>query len=111
MSSSQKSKLAWKSVRWALIGSLWLGSVIVGLALVTNHDFAAGAAGPSLPHWPTHSHVPIIDHNYSLIMFAHPRCPCTRAGLEELARLLTRYPNMVTPWVVFFKPVGADSSW
>jgi hypothetical protein len=111
MSSSQKSNLARNNVRCALVGSLWLASVIIALALVTNHDFAAGAAGPSLTQWPTQSHVPFSDHNYSLVMFAHPRCPCTHTRLEELARLATRHPNIVTPRVVFIKPAGADTSW
>ena len=29
----------------------------------------------------------------TLVVFAHPRCPCTRSTLDELPQVLTRYPE------------------
>jgi hypothetical protein len=44
-------------------------------------------------------------------MFAHPHCPCTRASLAELERLVARAGGAITPWIVFYKPSTADSDW
>jgi hypothetical protein len=44
-------------------------------------------------------------------MFAHPRCPCTRASLSELARLLTQVPDKLNTYVVFLKPEGTPVDW
>jgi hypothetical protein len=111
MSLSKQSTFAGLRVRRLLIGLLWLSGVVIGLALVTNHDFAEGAAGPSPLDWPSRSLLPHSDHDYTLVMFAHPRCPCTRASLEELTKLLARNQNSVSKWVVFYRPSGADDSW
>jgi hypothetical protein len=44
-------------------------------------------------------------------MFAHPRCPCTSAGVSELARLLARCEGRPLVDVVFFRPEGSPESW
>ena len=76
-----------------------------------NHDFAKGATGNSPNNWPTESHIPHSDHGFTLVMFAHPRCPCTRASLEELTKLLAANRQSVKASVVFYKPSSADDSW
>ena len=44
-------------------------------------------------------------------MFAHPRCPCTRASLEELNHLLSQCQGKISPHVVFFEPETQPSDW
>jgi hypothetical protein len=44
-------------------------------------------------------------------MFVHPHCPCTRASLGELERVLARYPNRLAAHIVFFKPAAAAGEW
>ena len=62
-------------------------------------------------HWPQASCIHLSDQCHTLVMFAHPKCPCTRASLGELAKILTRCPNTVTPHVVFFKPSDTSEKW
>jgi hypothetical protein len=47
----------------------------------------------------------------TLVLFAHPQCPCTRATLEELNRLLAQCRGQVTAHVFFFKPDHAAADW
>ena len=63
------------------------------------------------PEWPVGTSIGLSERGSTLIMFAHPRCPCTRASLGELEKIVARFQGSVTPWVVFFKPSGADESW
>ena len=37
-------------------------------------------------------------------MLAHPRCPCTRASINELAQLLAQIHEEVNTYVLFLKP-------
>ena len=59
-----------------------------------------GVAG--LPHAPGRA---------TLVMLAHPRCPCTRASVEELARLMARCQGRVAATVLFVKPAGVPDGW
>jgi hypothetical protein len=44
-------------------------------------------------------------------MFSHPHCPCTRASLGELERLLAQVSNPPNVFVVFVKPSGTADDW
>ena len=44
-------------------------------------------------------------------MFAHPRCPCTRASIEELNRLLAQSSGRIAAHVLFFKPSSYPADW
>ncbi|HWY87449.1 MAG TPA: hypothetical protein VNX28_12025, partial [Gemmataceae bacterium] len=47
----------------------------------------------------------------TLIMVAHPRCPCTVAGLDALADLLSHFPKRVGAHVLFVQPEGVRAGW
>ena len=54
----------------------------------------------------------MLDRNRdTLIMFVHPQCPCTRASLEELNRLLARSQGRVDAQVLFFKRGKFSGDW
>jgi hypothetical protein len=65
--------------------------------------------GPS--QWPSDTKMRLTERGATLILFAHPRCPCTRASLGELEKIVARFQGSVTPWVVLFKPIGSDDNW
>jgi hypothetical protein len=44
-------------------------------------------------------------------MFVHPRCPCSRASLNELERLTTRLGGRLVARVVFVRPLDAPPGW
>jgi hypothetical protein len=44
-------------------------------------------------------------------MFVHPRCPCTRASLGELEKIIAHCQGKFTPWIVFMKPKHSPSEW
>jgi hypothetical protein len=44
-------------------------------------------------------------------MFAHPHCPCSRASISELARLMPRLPAGTGAHVVFVRPAGTAADW
>jgi len=85
-----------------LLAGLWLGGVAGGFAAWEAYDAtpgpqAAGAAPPTGPAW-------------ALTFYAHPHCPCTRAGLAELAELARAAPELDVT-VVLVRPAGAEPGW
>jgi len=46
-----------------------------------------------------------------MLMFVHPRCPCSTASLAELAAIVERNQKRVATEVVFVKPHGAGQGW
>ncbi|TWT88158.1 hypothetical protein Mal64_16350 [Pseudobythopirellula maris] len=46
-----------------------------------------------------------------LIMAVHPRCPCTRASVGELERLVARSAGRLDCTVLAYRPPGGDAAW
>jgi hypothetical protein len=44
-------------------------------------------------------------------MLAHPRCPCTRASMSELAKIMARLQGKVRAYVLFLKPQDSGADW
>ena len=54
--------------------------------------------------WPESSRLRRVSDKHHLVMFAHPRCPCTRASIGELALIMARVHGRLTADVLFVKP-------
>jgi hypothetical protein len=46
-----------------------------------------------------------------MVMFLHPYCPCSRASLEELNRLLVQCRGTLSAHVLFVRPKGVSDDW
>ncbi|HTN03085.1 MAG TPA: hypothetical protein VL132_14455, partial [Planctomycetaceae bacterium] len=51
--------------------------------------------------WPADSQLPRVPGRPMVVVFLHPRCPCSRATLEELSRLMTRIADRASVLAVF----------
>jgi len=78
---------------------------------MTRYDYTAGAAGQAPALWPTASGIQRAARGATLVMVAHPKCPCTRASLDELAALMAENHGTVTARVLFFRPEGTADDW
>jgi hypothetical protein len=94
------------------LGLGWVFAVGTGLALLQRYDSTPGAAAVAPEHWPSDSRVQPVAGRATLIMLAHPRCPCTRASIGELARLIAQVQGTKTDaYVLFLRPDGSDDDW
>jgi hypothetical protein len=94
-----------------LLGVVWLTAVGVGMEVLRVHDSTPGGNSGIPSNWPTQSHIPRLAGLPTLVMFAHPECPCTRASIGELALLMTHCQNKVDAHVVFLRPAGSGKDW
>ena len=95
----------------AALVSLWLGAVAIGSITMWRYSAKSGAVGAAVSDWPRNSSLSLDPARYNLILFAHPRCACTRASLTELAWLQTQTQNRMAVRVVFYKPAQAPQGW
>src|SRR5215210_4678983 len=91
----------------AAVGMLWLGAVAAGFAAWEAYDATPGD-GPRDAR--TETDRPATGRG-ELVMFAHPRCPCTRASLAELGELLSHNSVGAEVRILFVRPEGVADGW
>jgi hypothetical protein len=98
---------------WAIaaLGIAWLAVVGLGQRVMLNYDYIP--APPSAPptKWPMNSKIPRSAGLPSIVLLAHPHCPCTRATIGELALLMTRVHGQANAAVVFVRPHEFSEDW
>jgi hypothetical protein len=88
-----------------------LGLAGLGWTSLWKYENESGASGPTPVSWPRATQIELAAHRDTLVMFAHPQCPCTRASLEELARLVADSPRRMTAQVWFYRPANFPANW
>lgn len=94
-----------------LLVAVWVAVVALGVVALWHYKLTPGAGAATALHWPTASALPRHAGQPTLVMFAHPRCPCTRASLAELKRALAPVAGKVTAEIVFMHADGEDKNW
>ena len=84
----------------------WAVVVGVGVFALARHDLTPGFAAPSTVASYVLKASEIGEGKKSLVMFVHPKCPCSVASLEELRQLMTQYGSELNATVVMFHSAG-----
>ena len=91
--------------------ALWLSAIVAGRRVVLDYETTPGPAGVVAKEWPAASRVARTPGRSTLILFAHPQCPCSRASLDELARIVAQRPGRARVVVLFLRPEGFAEGW
>lgn len=94
-----------------VVACLWFCLVGLGFGLLARYTNTPGVAVASPTIWPVESRLAKAAGSPMLVMFAHPRCPCSRASVAELAELLAGTGNRIAAQVLFYKPKGSTEDW
>jgi hypothetical protein len=108
--ASDKSRLASRVA--CIAAAAWLAAAAGGFAILWRYSSkpaATGALGPE--QWPAGSSVARAPGRATLLLFAHPRCACTRASMGELARMMARFHDRLEARVLFWTPRDAGPDW
>ena len=95
----------------ALGAVLWIGCVAIGLAKLWDYENSPAPAGHAVRRWPAAASVARDPSRPTLITFAHPHCPCSRASVRELARLMARVGTRAAAYVLFVRPDSVPAGW
>src|SRR5579859_1171728 len=91
--------------------ALWLLAAGGGIVVISNYQNRQGPVGSTPEQWPAVRQISLNHDHDTLVMFAHPQCPCTRASVEELNRLLAQCRGRIAAYVLFFKPGQLPGNW
>jgi hypothetical protein len=92
-------------------GIIWLLAVGIGLYILWTYENSPGVAAAAPAQWPAGSLIQPASDRATLVMLAHPHCPCTKASIRELALLMARCQGKLTAYVLFFKPEDFSEDW
>lgn len=92
-------------------GTLWLFGTTMGFGSLWRYANSPGAAGMPPKLWPASSRISRPTDRATLVMLAHPHCPCTRATIRELELLMARSHGLVKTYILFLKPTGFSDHW
>ncbi len=103
-----------RKARISLLGGtalLWLTAVGLATGRFMEVERQPGPEAAGRANWPANSRLQPFKGESTGLMIAHPRCPCTRASLDELADVIRRAPTPMRGYVLFLKPADLPSSW
>jgi len=93
------------------LGSIWLILVGAGLVVLMNYEYTPGVAAKAPKRWPDKVPLKRLQGTPTLVMFVHPRCPCTRASISQLVTLKTRHREKLNAYVLLFHAPTTSADW
>ncbi|HEV7645779.1 MAG TPA: hypothetical protein VGO50_17705 [Pyrinomonadaceae bacterium] len=100
-----------KRAPFILITVLWVSIVAAGISALGNYGNTPGRAAAAPNDWPAGSKIQRDAGGMTLVLIAHPRCPCTRATIGELSRLMAKAQGRLKAYVLFIRPEGSPVDW
>lgn len=95
----------------------WGCAVLLGMGLIVRYQSGPASSNAAIggaavnARWPAGLHIQPDALRATLIMTLHPRCPCSRASVRELAVLMARAGDRVATTVLMVQPAGAPAEW
>lgn len=90
---------------------LWLLVCLGGFWMLLVYSNTPGDLGKPNAGWMIPAGLEVEAEKATLVLFAHPRCPCTRATMSELERLQGDYEDAYSLLVVFYEPIDGGDEW
>jgi hypothetical protein len=100
-----------KIILTVLLGLAWAGTAVFGGHALLKYENSPGKVGQVTSAWPADSKVQLAIDRPTLVMTAHPQCPCTRASVAELAQLMAHVQGKVQAYVLFYAPRDSGADW
>ena len=104
-------RLNHKHVFTAILLAVWLLATGYGLGVMWRFDATPGPQASAPASWPADAAMRPAKGRWNLVMFNHPQCPCSRASIGELARILARIGKDVDTRILFYSPSGESAGW
>ena len=79
--------------------------------MLAKYQSKAGSVGKLPSKWPAGAQSALDYNKDTLVMFVHPQCPCSRASIAELNRIMAKCPNRLAVHIYFFRPNNYGDDW
>lgn len=109
--ASDNRSVAFRRAPFVIVLSLWLVAVAMGSLFGIRYETTSSRTAVAPVMWPEKCPLSLSLDRPTLIMFVHPKCPCSRASLHELAVLISHCQGRVATHVIFLLPKGFSEDW
>jgi hypothetical protein len=96
---------------YVIVGIVWTVGVGWGSWWMWGYDSTAGAAAHAPLAWPADTQLTRDSVLPTLVLLVHPHCPCSRATIGELAKLMTDCNGKLAATVLFLHPANMPAGW
>lgn len=90
---------------------IWILGILAGMGQLLRYSNSPGDLEYPPRRWPTGSAIPHEAGRATLLMMAHPHCPCTRSSLHELALIVRQCRERMHAHVLFVRHKDAPDDW
>lgn len=91
--------------------AVWLILVGTGVSLLLAYSSTPGESGTEPGVWPRTASLDRELHRPTLVVFLHPRCPCSIAIIRDLARLKAAAGKQMSLRFVVYSPAEVPATW
>jgi hypothetical protein len=95
----------------AVILAIWAPAVGFGIHKLMQYSYTPGRPAAAVPVWPANPWIPLARDRLTLLVFAHPKCPCSSATVGELARIVALHKDGLSVAVFFYAPSTEAPGW
>lgn len=89
----------------------WGLAVVYGFHVALTYQATPGAPPAAPSSWPEGLPVALDPERATLVLALHPHCPCSRATLQELDRLLTRWSDALRIHAFVYADPALGTDW
>jgi hypothetical protein len=89
-----------KGILWVLLALTWVTALAFGFRSLWAFQDTPGKTSTQSLEWPRGTRLRLATETPTLVLVAHPMCPCTRASLEELAKLMVSVEGRLKAYVI-----------
>lgn len=83
----------------------------VGLQFLWSYENKAARSKKATLRIPASHSITLDARRPTVVVFAHPHCPCSRASLVQLERIFGTFENKLSARIYFYKPKGQTDEW
>jgi hypothetical protein len=95
----------------SLLFLIWFTVIGSGYLLLAAYDARPGHPGSPSGRWPEGTPVRLDPTKPTLLIFLHPRCPCSGASSAELASIAACYGDRFAAHAILYRPEGPAEEW
>jgi hypothetical protein len=100
-----------RTIVYGVVASAWVLAVGAGLAKLWVYEGTPGAGARAPRVWAAEAGFKGELRMPELVVLIHPHCPCSRATIGELAKLMARCSGRLHATVVVVRPAGVEAGW
>ncbi len=89
-----------KGLIWLVAAAIWAVALAAGFGALAAYQNSPGPASLRSSAWPGGTSLPLSKGVPTIVMVVHPLCPCTRASMFELSKLMADVRGRLSGYVI-----------